>query len=110
MFQRQHEKLEKIISEHDAKRNQNVLKDHKALPGSPHLTNESGEATYAHGFPWLYSVFPPEGSQSPLSPLCLKSTVTACELLFGKVWKSIVLTQSADHHSITAQTTALSSC
>lgn len=54
--------MEKIISEHDAKRNQNVLKDHKVLPGSPHLANKSGETTYAHGFPWLYSVFPPEGS------------------------------------------------
>lgn len=57
MFQRQHEKMEKIISEHDAKRNQNVLKDHKVLPGSPHLANNSGETTYAHGFPWIFFSF-----------------------------------------------------
>lgn len=94
MFQRQHEKMEKIISEHDAKRNQNVLKDHKVLPGFPHLANNSRETAYARGFPWAFSAFPPVGSLSPLSPfLCLKSTVPPLisqqDRLGSALWESM---------------------
>jgi hypothetical protein len=59
MLQRQHEKMEKIISEYDAKRSQNVLRDHNVLPGSPHLANNSREAAYTQDFPWAYSAFLP---------------------------------------------------
>lgn len=59
MFQRQHEKMEKIISVHDAKRNRNVLKDHEGLPRSPHLANNSRETAYAQGFSWAFSALPP---------------------------------------------------